>query len=86
LAYYGIQDNSDAFIVASFNPETLETVRTAVEGQVTKIDSMSDQLDLKKLKKLYGIEGSQAFVDSDIIYTIISTLSIKDVKVSESKF
>ena len=69
----------DSIIVACFNPETIETVQTAIDGEITPLQLMVEKLRYKKIKELFKIKEAEVGNDRDLTNAVLSALAIKDL-------
>lgn len=74
LCHYSISSTTSHLLIATFNIESLETIKSAVEGELTPISTLSSSLNLQKVQKLFSLSPGT----SSIPNTIYSLLAIKD--------
>lgn len=58
----------------------METVQTAIDGELTRIDRIMEKIDYKKIKELFRIKDTEVYNDRNLTSAVLAVLAIKDVE------
>ena len=74
---------SNHLLIATFQIEVLETLKSAVDGLLGDITQLPKIMNLTKIKQIFKLNTLSQTLISDLVY---STLAIKNLEINNSSF
>mmetsp|Transcript_32504 Transcript_32504/g.32237 ORF Transcript_32504/g.32237 Transcript_32504/m.32237 type:complete len:168 (-) Transcript_32504:27-530(-) len=79
LSQFGIQDSSTSIIIACFEPHTLHTMDSAIQGSKDSLDNLASFTNFKEIQSIFKISDSELSIDHSFTNAVSSRIALKDL-------